>query len=108
MLSVVATAASCSGTTSTEACSTWWRTTAGIEAITHGHRQNDALDARTTIAVRSMRSQVATCDCCKSEHRPARPTGAAAGDAEAALPVGRGQVARAGICGDEAADDTFP
>jgi hypothetical protein len=109
-------------------------TAAGNDANTHGHTQNGTPEARTTTVMMSMRSQDPTGGCPELKHSAARPAdvartgvrapGSARAEttedrraarlpltgegAAATLPMGRVRVTLAGICRDEAADDTFP
>ena len=109
-------------------------TAAGSDANTHGHTQKGTPEARTTTVMMSMRSQGPTGGCPELEHSAARSVGvtrtgfrepassraettegsraarlALPGEGAAAtLPVVRVPVTLAGICRDEAADDTFP
>ena len=103
---------------------------AGSDANTHGHMQNGTPEVRTTTVMRSMHSRAPTHGRPELEPPIPRPTrglrapGPASvaptegsrtkqplltGEGEVeAVPVARLPVALAGICGDEAADDTFP
>src|SRR5262249_18264613 len=108
----------------------------GSDVNTHGHRQNETPEARTATVMISTRSQDTTRCSLEIEHRASRAAAVAvararlqsrgpaqakpaeadraarpppAGKAEAArLLVGPVQPVLAGICGDEAADATFP
>lgn len=129
-LPIVAT----SGSRSAGACTTSWNVTTGSDANNHGHTLNGTPEARTTTVMMSMRNQAPTRGCPELEHRATCPARVARsglrtpgsarvettedsraarlplmGEGEtASIPVARVRVAQAGICGNEAADDTFP
>jgi hypothetical protein len=112
-----------------EACPTSSNVTAGGEPNTHGHKHRGMPEARTTTVMRSMHSRAPTHGCPELGHRVPRsarglcapgagrvpPTeGSRAarppltGEGGEAVPVARLLGPLAGICGDEAADGTFP